>query len=184
MRIDPVQLNSHTEMCTSSAGPYYTIGTVDTVPRAYGKKICGLWPCLMDRIFGPFFFVQPTVVGGVYLDCWYSSSNPPPSPQVQDLQPNIIHQQDGTSSQLSLHIWETQLRSYANRRIRRNGAIAWPPRSPDVTPPDRVHATRVPGFQTRVSIRDEIALVTPAVLDRTWQETEHRLYLIRVTSGS
>jgi hypothetical protein len=33
-------------------------------------------------------------------------------------------------------------------------------------------------------IRDVIASVTPDMLDRTWQEVEYRLDIIRTTSGS
>jgi hypothetical protein len=36
----------------------------------------------------------------------------------------------------------------------------------------------------RDRIRDVIASVTPDMLDRTWQEIEYRLDIIRATSGS
>ncbi|PNF38659.1 hypothetical protein B7P43_G01211, partial [Cryptotermes secundus] len=47
-------------------------------------------------------------------------------PQVADLQPNIIFQQDGAPLNAT----------FQNRWIGRGGPIRWPPRSPVLTPLD------------------------------------------------
>jgi hypothetical protein len=48
------------------------------------------WSVLMDRIIGQFFFVEITVTGGVYYGMFEQFMYP----QVADLHPNIIYQQD------------------------------------------------------------------------------------------
>ncbi|PNF25069.1 hypothetical protein B7P43_G02035 [Cryptotermes secundus] len=74
------------------------------------------------------------------------------------------------------------------------GPIRWPPRSPDLTPlefflwcyvKDRVFVPPVndlPDF--RACIRETIATVPMDMLERTWQETEYRLDIVRATSGA
>jgi hypothetical protein len=83
-------------------------------------------------IIGPFFFVEATVTGSVYLDMFVQFVYP----QVADLQPNIIYQQDGASPHWSLYVRETLTRTFPDRWIGRDGLISWPPRSPDITPLD------------------------------------------------
>jgi hypothetical protein len=45
---------------------------------------------MKDRIIGPFYFMEATVTGDVYLDMMEQFVYP----KVVDLQPNIIYQQD------------------------------------------------------------------------------------------
>ena len=73
------------------------------------------------KMHGPFFFAEPTVPG---------------MPQLQqDMDRDFIFQQDGAIPQ-----FHREVTSYVNRTvvawIGRGGKIAWPPRSPDVTPLD------------------------------------------------
>jgi hypothetical protein len=147
---------------------------------------CGF---MKDRIIRRFFFVEDTVTGGVYLDVLEQFV----CLQAADLQPNIIYQQDGAPPHWSLHVRETIMRTFPDRWIGRDGPISWPPRSPDITPldlffweyvKDRVCATRLPDLPLRDRIRDVISSLTLDMLDRTWQEIEYRLDIIRATSGS
>jgi hypothetical protein len=104
------------------------------------------------------------------------------------------YQQDGAPPQWSSRVREILTRTFSDRWIGRDRPISWPPRSPDITPlgfffwgyvKDGVYSTRVPDLPTvRDRIRDVIASVTPDMLDRTWQEIENRLDIIRTTSGS
>jgi hypothetical protein len=64
-------------------------------------------------VIGPFFFVKATVTGGVYLDMLEQLVYP----QVTDLQPNIIYQQDGAPLHWSLHVRETLTRTFPDRWI-------------------------------------------------------------------
>jgi hypothetical protein len=66
---------------------------------------CGL---MKDSIVGPFFFMEATVTGSVYLDMLEQFVYP----QVADLQPNIICQQDGAPPHWSLHVQETLMRTF------------------------------------------------------------------------
>ena len=57
------------------------------------------------------------------------------APQLEKFQLWIIFQQDGATSH-----WGSDVRlfldaTFPNRWIGRDGPIAWPPRSPDITPP-------------------------------------------------
>jgi hypothetical protein len=127
--------------------------------------------------------MEVTVTGRVYLDMLEQFVYP----QVTDLQPNI-YQQDEAPPNWSLHVRETLTRTFLDRWIGRDGPISWPTRSPDFFSwgyvKDRVYATCVPDLPTlRDRVRDVIASVIPDMLDRTWQEIEYRLDIIRATSG-
>ncbi|KAJ4437430.1 hypothetical protein ANN_17574 [Periplaneta americana] len=79
-----------------------------------------------------------------------------------------------------------------DRWIGRGGQIWWPPRSPDITPldfflwsyvKDRVFASPVQDLQDlRTRIRDIIATVSMDMLDRTWNELEYILHILRATT--
>jgi hypothetical protein len=51
------------------------------------KVLCGL---MRNRIIGPFFFIENTIAANVYLDMLNFAE-----PQLEDLQPHVIFQQDG-----------------------------------------------------------------------------------------
>jgi hypothetical protein len=75
-------------------------------------------------VYGPFFFMETAITGIVYLDM---------------LQQFLIPQldEDGLEGRIRLE----EMREYLNTRfpgwrIGRAGPIAWPPRSPDLTPLD------------------------------------------------
>ncbi|KFM70121.1 hypothetical protein X975_02734, partial [Stegodyphus mimosarum] len=85
-----------------------------------------------DRVIGPFFFTEETVLSVVYLDMLENFV----FPQLEELPPDVFLQQDGAPPH-----WGTIVRSSLNdhftgRWIGRGSPIPWPPRSPDITPLD------------------------------------------------
>jgi hypothetical protein len=133
---------------TSSENPHIHREVIRDIPKV--NVWCGL---MKDTITGPFFFVEATVTGGVYLKVLEQFV----LTQVAVLQPNIIYQQDGAPPHWSLHVRETLTRTFPDRWIGRKRPISWPPRSPDITSldfifwgyvKDRVYATRVPDYET------------------------------------
>ena len=57
-------------------------------------------------------------------------------PQLSDLQQTVIFQQDGAPPHWTLEVRRTLDKIFPSRWIGRGGPIAWPPRSPDMTPMD------------------------------------------------
>jgi hypothetical protein len=84
--------------------------------------------------------------------------------------------------------------TFPNRWLGRDGPIAWPSRSPDITPldfflwgyvKDKVYAsrvTRVEDLKTR--IRDVITTIDGGMLSRTWEQLEFRLDVLRATQSA
>jgi hypothetical protein len=93
------------------------------------KKV-NVWCGMMeDRIIGPFFFIEPTVIGNIYLDVLEQFAVPQLLPQ----QPNVIFQQDDAPPHWSLDVRDFLDKTFPQRRIGRDGPTRWQPRSPDVT---------------------------------------------------
>jgi hypothetical protein len=76
----------------------------------------------------------------------------------------------------------------------RDGPIPWPPRSPDITPPDfflwgyvkdTVYRTPVTSLdELKLRIVAAIETVTPQMLENTCREIEYRLDILRDTKGA
>jgi len=70
----------------------------------------------------------------------------------------------------------------------------WPPRSPDITPldfflwgyvKDIVYRTKIRDINDlKQRITDAIATIDEAMLQRTWQEIDYRLDVLRATNGA
>jgi hypothetical protein len=91
--------------------------------------------CALSRheVIGPSFFQGKTVHNTNYLNMLGLFA----VPQMAHLQPNVFFQQDGgTSPHWGLTVREYLNKTFPNRWIGRDGPIAWPPRSPDITPLD------------------------------------------------
>jgi hypothetical protein len=118
-------------------------------------------------------------------------------PQLdEDDQEGRIHfQQDGPPP----HYLE-ELREYPNTRfpgrgIGREAPIAWPPRSPDLTPldsflwgfvRDRVFVPPLPTnvAKLRTRITSAVAEVVPEMLRSVWQDIDYRRDVCRITNES
>ncbi|KAG8237851.1 hypothetical protein J437_LFUL002460 [Ladona fulva] len=110
-------------------------------------------------------------------------------PQIQDLQPNIIFQQDGA---LPLH-WSTAVckfldTQYPNGWIGRRGPIAWP-RSPDITlldffwgfVKDQVYVTKADDIpMLRCHITDATAKVTGHVTKNMASNTDSIFFVLQM----
>jgi hypothetical protein len=78
--------------------------------------------------------------------------------------------------------------------IGRDGPIAWPARSPGLTPTvfsywiyvkSLVYQVKINELQhLKARIRDTVATVTPNMLQATWNEDEYRLDMCRATKGA
>ena len=87
---------------------------------------------MCNRILGPFFSNEASITENVYFDLLTENV----APQLDDLQPIIIFQQDSAPPH-----WGLQVRGFLNQTfpdlgIGRDGSIPWSPRSPDITPLD------------------------------------------------
>jgi hypothetical protein len=143
-----------------------------------------------DRVISPFAFAEDMVTGANFYDMMHEYL----LPQVLELQPNIIFQQDGAPPHWSLQVRYLLNIHLLGRWIGRGGPITWPLRSPDITPldfflwgyvKDRVYATPVPDIAT---LPTRIAAVLKeflaAMLQRVWMELECHLDVLRATKGA
>ena len=84
--------------------------------------------------------------------------------------------------------------TFPGRWVGRGGPIAWPPRSPDLTPLDSFAWGFIKDVVYRRKVRDladlrqriieAVELITPHMLINTWQELEYRLDICRATTGA
>jgi hypothetical protein len=80
------------------------------------------------------------------------------------------------------------------RWIDRGGTIAWPPRSPDLTPLDfflrgdvknTVYQVKINDLQhLKARIRDTVAMVIPNMFQLTWNEVQYHLDICCATKGA
>jgi hypothetical protein len=109
-------------------------------------------------------------------------------PQLdEDDQEGRIHfQKDGAPPHYLEEVPEYLNTCFSGRWIGRAAPIAWPPRSPDLTP---LHfflwefvkdLVLVPSFPANVAIAE----VTPEMLRSVWQDIHYRWDVCRITNGS
>ncbi|PSN31536.1 hypothetical protein C0J52_26409, partial [Blattella germanica] len=146
-----------------------------------------VWCCLLKTgVIGPFFFGEPTITATTYLDMLEQYAFPL-------LPPGTIFQQDGAPPDYSNSVRTSLNEIFPDSWIVRGDLTSWPPRSPDLIPLDfflwgfvknRVYQTPVADLaDLRRRIVEVIALVTPEMLSRVWQEIEYRLDITRATNG-
>ena len=138
----------------------------------------GVW-CGMSRrrIIGPIFF-DATITTAAYMQIFNTLVN-----QLDDEELSIGYfQQDGPTSHNS-HASMAEIQSFFGDRIISKGL--WPPRSPDLTPPDyflwgylkrRVYQNKPRTIDAlKANITEEIQAVTADVLTRTFQNKARRV---------
>jgi hypothetical protein len=150
----------------------------------------------IQKVYGPFFFVEDTVNANRYLDMvqqWLM-------PQLQEDSDSFVFQQDGAPPHYGLAVREYLNEDLPQRWIGRTGPddealLRWPPRSPDLTPCDfflwgyvkgLVYVPPVPISidELKIRIRQAVETVTVDMLYRVWGELDYRLDICRVTRGA
>ena len=121
------KLNTHNVRIWGSEHPHVTRELHRDSPKV--NVWCGI---MCNQIIGPFFFHETSITANVFLDLLTEYV----APQLDDLQPTIIFQQDGAPPHWGLHVREFLNQTFPDRWIGRDGPIPWPPRSPDITPLD------------------------------------------------
>lgn len=151
---------------------------------------CGL---MNDRIVGPFIFAEKTITGDIYYDMLELYV----FPQLDDIEAEkglVIFQQDGAPPHYKQSVRSALDARFPGKWMGRGGPIAWPPRSPDLTPLDFflwgyvkniVYSEKIRNIDhLRQRILVAVASVTPVMLTNTWREIEYRLDICRATNGS
>ncbi|KAJ4433709.1 hypothetical protein ANN_16020 [Periplaneta americana] len=178
------KVNTHNVRIWGSTNPHMVREVIRDSPKV------NVWCCVMvDRIIGPFFFAEQTVNATTYKDMLKLYA----IPQLFELQPTVFFQQDGAPPHWALEVRRTLDNTFPARWIGRGGPIAWPPRSPDLTPlyfflwgfvKDKVYRTRMIDLDDlKARIRAAIASVDIDMLRRVWTELEFRLDVVRATRG-
>lgn len=105
--------------------------TVESRMKSHTLHVwAGIWS---GGVIGPFFFTG-TINGARYLKMLEDEI----MPEIEAI-PNhqeLFYMQDGASPHYALIVRDFLNRQFPDRWIGRGGPIAWPPRSPDLTPMD------------------------------------------------
>lgn len=148
------------------------------------------------KVYGPFFFMEPTVNGRRYLDMlqnWLM-------PQMDEDSDDYIFQQDGCPTHFHYDVRDYLNTNLSQRWIGRFGPedealMRWPPRSPDLTPcdfffwgfvKDTVYVPPLPANlqELRDRITAAVALVNRDMLTRVWNELDYRIDVCRISQGA
>ncbi|GBM18465.1 hypothetical protein AVEN_66824-1 [Araneus ventricosus] len=96
-------------------------------------------------------------------------------PQIEDLQPNIIFQQDGSPPHWSLEVRKVLDENFPSRWIGSGGPIPWPPRFPDITSLDFLWGyVKNIVYQSPIRDIDELKSRTKAVIQTVDSAVLHR----------
>ncbi|PNF13977.1 hypothetical protein B7P43_G08668, partial [Cryptotermes secundus] len=176
------EVSTHNCRIWGSENPRVSLEHVHHSPKV--NVFCAL---SKESVYGPFFYMETTITGIVYLD------------MLQEFliqQEGRIHfQQDGAPPHYLGEVREYLNTRFPGRWIGRAAPIAWPPRSPDLTPldfflwgfvKDRVFVPPLPVnvVELRTRIPASVAEVTPEMLRSMWHETDYRWDVCRITNGS
>ena len=146
-----------------------------------GKSVCVWCGIFSGGIIGPYFF-PATVNQNEYLTLLTEFLLP--ELQLRGLVNHVLFQQDGAPAH-----WSQRVRQWLDENlgtwIGRDGPIPWPPRSPDLTPPDfylwgllkqEVYKTRPKTTEDlKAAISARIALITPAEIEKTCRSVEKKI---------
>ena len=108
---------------------------------------------------------------------------------------SLIFQQDGAPPHFSLKVRDFLDKEFPGRWIGRGGPLAWPPRSPDLSPLDfffwgyvkqLMYTPAQPANLTDLKERIRVAVrsVTSDMLKRTWDSMKKRLSTLTRRGGS
>jgi hypothetical protein len=145
----------------------------------HSQKIDVFCALSQRRIIGPMF-LDTTVTSQVYIELSREFVN-----LLDDQELTLgYYQQDGATSHTS-GLSMAEVESFFKDRVISRGL--WPPRSPDLTPPDFFLWGHLKGLaymnkprtldELRENIRREIQVLTPEVLAATFRNTQRRVQL-------
>ena len=147
-----------------------------------------------DRLIGPFFFMERTITGNIYLDMLEQYVFPQLDQIEEENNVQLLFQQDGAPPHFSLQVRARLNDKFPDRWIGRAAPIPWPPRSPDLTPlyvfvwgyvNNIVYSEKIRDLQhLRHRITSADATITPDMIQRTWGEIDYRLDVCRTTNGT
>jgi len=170
-------VNRHNAVFWSARNPHRTMAVAQQGP---GLMVwCGIFD---DRIIGPFFIEDGTVTGERYLRLLQEQLWPVVAdhPQLDQL----FFQHDGAQPHYALVVRQWLDASFPGRWIGRRGALEWPARSPDMTPPDfwlwgvikeNVYGRRPASVeQLRQFITEEIAVIDADMISHVTQSVVGR----------
>lgn len=185
------KVNRHNVRVWGTENPRETVQHIRDSPKV--NVFCAL-SC--EKVYGPFFFQEPSVTGRIYLDMlteWLM-------PQLHEDSCNFIFVQDGAPPH-----WYSDVRGYLDEHLPRRwiGRASeenvvfqpWPPRSPDLTPcdfflwgyvKDRVFVPPLPVDidDLKQRITNALATVNREMLSRVWSEFDYRVDICRVANGA
>jgi hypothetical protein len=114
------KVNKQNVRIWGSEQPHATVEHIRDSPKV--NVWCGL---LHNRLIGPFFFAEATVTSRNYLDMLENFVHP----QLQELQPAVLFQQDGAPPHWRFIMRASLNQHFPNRWISRASAISAPARS-------------------------------------------------------
>ena len=183
-------VNTHNNRYWSTENPH------ELVEHHRGTGKVNVWCALAhDQVVAIHFFNEPTVCGGNYLDMLEQYA----IPVITDGGANrtVIFQQDGAPPHYAKIVRDYLNSTLPQRWCGRGGGrgyLAWPPRSPDLTPLDFFLWGHVKNLVYQEKIRDidhlktrildAINSVTPDMLKQVWRQLDYRLEICRATDGS
>ena len=143
-----------------------------------------------DRIIGPYF-LESTVTKDSYLEMLKDFF----IPELKELRRHstTFFQQDGAPPQWGLKVREFLNTQFPDRCIGRNGPIHWPPRSPDLTPPDYflwghvkefIYKRRPTNHELKEKVAEAIKSVTKDLLNRTFENFRKRVDMCIEVNGA
>ena len=150
-----------------------------------------VWAAIWDnKIIGPYF-IDGNLTGLKYLDLLQNVVLPPILNEVDNFRPWF--QQDGAGPHFAIIVRNWLNDNFPDRWIGRSGPVAWPPRSPDLSPLDfffwgylksRVYINRP---RTLVELKDaivrETATISAGMLSNVLREFEARIGHCVVAGG-
>lgn len=153
-------VNRHNCRIWGSENPHETFQYERDTPKV------NVWCALSRRgVIGPYFFEEPTVTGATYLRMLTNFLVP--HLRRHRMLRRTVFQQDGAPPHFALTVRAFLNNTFPGGWIGREGPIAWPPRSPDLTPLDfymwgyvknKVYATRPANIEElKNKIRNAIA---------------------------
>jgi len=170
-------VNRHNAVCWSQENPHESIQKM-----MKSKSITVLGGICSSGVYGPYFF-EGTVTGGSFLKIMEKEMLSGLE-RTLDAQ-RLWFQLDGAPGH-----WATKVRSWLDgkfpeRWIGRGGPVAWPPRSPDLTPPDfflwgyiknLAYANSPDSIDSlKVAIVQAFSTITVSICDNVCQSVYRRL---------